>query len=184
MSTARFAVDARTAHPPDPASAERDIGFMLRSLLAERFALVARIEPRSQRVYALIRAPATKSRTSTLRGSGTDCTKERCGLGGGPGRFELRGVSLDLLAWSLSEVVGRPVVNQTRLEGVFDGSLEWAPSPEETAAIFGGAPLPANAQAGVSIFTAIQEQLGLQLRDARAPIETIIVTRAELPVPD
>jgi uncharacterized protein (TIGR03435 family) len=185
MSTARFAVDARTARPPDPASAERDIGFMLRSLLAERFALVARIEPRSQLVYALIRAPATKSRTSTLRvSSGTDCTKERCGLGGGPGRFELRGVSLDLLAWSLSEVVGRPVVNQTRLEGLFDGSLEWAPSPEETAAVVGGAPLPADAQAGVSIFTAIQEQLGLQLRDTRAPIETVIVTRAELPVPD
>jgi len=184
MATARFAVDARTAHPPDPATAERDLGFMLRSLLAERFALVARIEPRSQRVYALMRAPAAKSRPSTLRVSRTDCAKERCAMGGGPGRFELRGVSLDLLAWSLSEVVGRPVVNQTRLEGSFDGTLEWAPSPEETVAAFGGAPLPADAQAGVSIFTAIQEQLGLQLRDARAPIETVVVTRAELPLPD
>ena len=184
MTAARFAVDARSEHPPDAATAERDIGFMLRSLLAERFALVARIEPRPQRVYALVRATATKSRTSTLRASRTDCTKERCGVGGGPGHFELRGGSLDLLTWSLSEVAGRPVVNRTRLEGVFDGSLEWGPSPEDTAAFFGGARLPADAPAGVSIFTAIQEQLGLQLIDARAPIETVVVTHAELPAPD
>ena len=62
LGTARFAVEARSALPPDGATAARDIGFMLRTLLADRFGLRVRLEPRPQRVYALVRAPGKPQR--------------------------------------------------------------------------------------------------------------------------
>jgi bla regulator protein blaR1 len=187
LGTARFAVEARSARPPDAATAARDIGFMLRTLLADRFGLRVRLEPRSQRVYALVRAPGPRKPGVTLRPTESECATNSsgCGLGGGAGRMELRGAPLDLVVFALAEAVGRPVVNQTGLEGLFDGSLEWAPSPEETQAVFGGQAGDArDPQVGASIFTAIEEQLGLKLQDARAPIETLVITHADLPAPN
>src|SRR6185369_1046358 len=105
----------------------------------------------------------------TLRPTEADCLKEHCGIGGGPGRIELRGAPLDLMAFVLAEVGGRPVVNRAGLAGLYDGTLEWAATPEE---------------AGASIFTALEEQFGLKLRDARAPLETLVVTHAERPTAD
>lgn len=171
LTTARFAVEARSATPPPAATATRDIGFMLRTLLADRFALRVRLEPRPQRVYALVRLGGPPRKGVTLRASETECARNSagCGLGGGPGRMELRGAPLDLVVFALAEAVGRPVVNETGLEGLYDGTLEWAESPQDT---------------GASIFTAIEEQFGLKLRDARVPIETLVITHAELPSPD
>ena len=184
MTTLRFAVEARSASPPDAATAARDIGFMLRTLLADRFGLRVRLEPRPQRVYALVRAPGRPGARVTLRPSEADCLKEHCGIGGGAGRMELRGAPLDLVVFVLAEAVGRPVVNQAGLAGLYDGTLEWAPGPEEAQAIFGAAPVAGDPQAGASIFTAIEEQFGLQLRDTRAPLETLVITQAELPSPN
>jgi uncharacterized protein (TIGR03435 family) len=186
LDTARFAVEARSATPPAAATAARDIGFMLRTLLADRFGLRVRLEPRPQRVYALVRASGTPKPGVTLRPTESECGKNAagCGIGGGPGRLQMRGAPLELLAFTLAEAVGRPVINQTGLTGLFDGALEWAPSPEETQAIFGGAPAPSDAPLGASIFTAVEEQLGLKLQDARAPVETLVITHAELPSPN
>lgn len=185
LDTARFAVEARSANPPAAETAARDIGFMLRTLLADRFGLRVRLEPRPQRVYALVRATGKPKRGVTLRPSQADCLKEQCGIGGGAGRMELRGAPLDLVVFALSEAVGRPVVNQAGLAGLYDGRLEWAPSPEELQVIFGGAPAGArDPQEGASIFTAIEEQFGLKLRDARAPLETLVITQAEFPSPN
>ena len=187
LKTARFAVEARSANPPPAATAARDIGFMLRALLADRFGLRVRLEPRPQRVYALVLAAGARKPGVTLRPTESECGEKPaagCGIGGGAGRLQMHGATLDLLAFTLAEAVGRPVINQTRLTGGFDGTLEWAPSPEEIQAVFGGGPVPGDAPAGASIFTAIEEQLGLKLQDARAPIETLVVTHAELPEPN
>ena len=172
MTTARFAVEARSATPPDAATAARDIGFMLRTLLADRFGLRVRLEPRSRRVYTLVRVGGTAKPGVTLRPSESECGKNPaagCGIGGGPGKLQMHGATIDLLAFTLQEAVDRPVIDQTGLAGVFDGTLEWAASPEEV---------------GASIFTALEEQLGLKLRDARAPIETLVITDAQLPSPN
>jgi uncharacterized protein (TIGR03435 family) len=69
----------------------------------------------------------------------------------------------------------RPVLDATGISGVFDFGLEW--SPQETAA---NAP-DANAPAGPSIFTALQEQLGLKLESAKGPVEIIVIDHAEKP---
>lgn len=169
LGSARFSIEARSALPPESETATRDIGFMLRTLLAERFGLRVRLEPLKQRVYALTPASARKSRRVTLRPTEADCLKEHCGIGGGPGRIELRGAPLDLIVLVLAEAVGRPVVNRAELSGLYDGTLEWAASSEDT---------------GPSIFTAVEEQFGLKLRDARAPLETLVISHVELPAPD
>jgi uncharacterized protein (TIGR03435 family) len=184
LKTERFAVQARSAQPPDSATAARDTGFMLRTLLAERFGLRVRLEPRPQRVYALVPATRTRHDRITLRPTEADCLKEHCGIRGGAGRMELRGAPLDLVLLVLAETVGRPVVNQAGLAGLYDGTLEWAPSPEEAQSTSGGNPPPVVPQAGASIFTAIEEQFGLRLRDARVPLETLVITHAQRPTPD
>ena len=79
--------------------------------------------------------------------------------------------------------VGRAVVDRTGLEGVYDWTLEWTPA--FNAAPAGGSPLAnPDAAAGVSLFTALREQLGLKLDAQRAPIDVLVVDRAELPTPD
>ena len=83
--------------------------------------------------------------------------------------MELHGAPIDLVVLLLAEAVGRPVVNRAGLSGLYDGTLEWAASPDDT---------------GASIFTAVEEQFGVKLRDARAPLETLIISHAELPAPD
>ncbi len=75
------------------------------------------------------------------------------------------------LAGELS-CVGRQVIDRTGLAGAFDVDLEWTPDTP------GAAPSP---DAGPSIFTAIQEQLGLKLEPSTAPLEVIVIDSAERP---
>jgi uncharacterized protein (TIGR03435 family) len=76
----------------------------------------------------------------------------------------------------LSTVLGRPVVDKTGLDGLFDISLTWTPDPTSG--------VPANPFVdpnGPSLFTAIQEQLGLKLQSSRGPVDVIVVDHAEKP---
>ena len=75
------------------------------------------------------------------------------------------------LAGELS-FVGRQVIDRTALTGAFDIDLEWTPESP-------GAAL--SPDAGVSIFTALQEQLGLKLEPSTAPLEIIVIDSAERP---
>jgi uncharacterized protein (TIGR03435 family) len=73
----------------------------------------------------------------------------------------------------LSEVLDRTVVNQTGLAGAFDFHLEWSPQRTE--------PLQADDVSAPSIFTAIQEQLGLKLDAGKGPVDFLVIDRAEKP---
>ena len=79
------------------------------------------------------------------------------------------------LAVFLSREMGRPVLDASGISGVFDFKLEW--SQQDAAA---KAP-DANETAGPSIFTALQEQLGLKLESTKGPVEIIVVDHAEKP---
>ena len=90
----------------------------------------------------------------------------------------------------LSTALGRPVVDRTGLDGIYDLSLEWddAPILEGGVPREGGVPgldapvAPGNDHG--SIFTAIQDQLGLRLESERVPVAVIVVDRMEKPSPN
>lgn len=177
MESERFTIEASAGRPVTP----HEMAAMLRTLLAERFSLLTRVETRDLPVFTLVPARRDGRLGPELRSSTVDCaTAARCGIGGGPGRFELAASTMPLLAFSLSELTGRPVHDRTGLTGSFDGTLEWAPTLDERLA-FGLPGEQAPAGIGPSIFTALEEQFGLRLVPDRGPVEFLVVERASPP---
>ena len=84
----------------------------------------------------------------------------------------MTGAPISALANQLSSVERRSVIDKTGLTGSYDIDLKWTPDD---------APAGADADTGPSIFTALQEQLGLKLEAAKGPVETLVVDHAELP---
>jgi len=109
-----------------------------------------------------------------------------CGIrvGRGPGTMVVGGASLTQVASSLTPWVGRLVVDRTGLKGNFDLTLTWTPDrlPQGfDKKIVAGGLRPADPD-GPSIFTALQEQLGLRLDSQKSPVEILVIDRAEHPV--
>jgi len=177
MNSERFTLEGRAGGAATP----RELGLMLRTLLAERFKLKVRLESREAPVYALVRARRDGDLGPELRRSPTECQAGgRCGIGGGRGRWVLSAADMNLFAITLREVVGRDVVDRTDLGGSFDGTLTWAPTPEELGPL--GERAPAAPEFGVSLFTALQEQFGLRLQSERGTTTHLVVERAERPI--
>ncbi len=138
-----------------PRVSRSDVPAMLRRMLADRFKLVIEREKREMAVYALVIAKGGHKMKPVLNNDS--------GYGGGIRRIDGRGVTIATLAQLLSSrVTDRPVVDATGLGGRFAFSLEWAPEPD-----------------GPSVYTAVQEQLGLKLEPRRMLTEVITVRRAE-----
>jgi uncharacterized protein (TIGR03435 family) len=184
----RFDLAARApANTPD-----NQLPLMLRSLLVDRFGLVIRPEMRDQPVYALVMVRGDGALGPNLKPS-TACAASRdvsaaagtraCGvLTGSDGqRAYITGGarSIDLLARALLSILDRPVVNRTGLAGTYDFHVTFAAA---SAALSTAAP-PSLTDAP-SIFSALQEQLGLRLEASTGPIEFFIVERLERPSPD
>ncbi len=106
-----------------------------------------------------------------------------CAVAVPPGQLRASAVTVSALANVLSSFVGRPVVDRTGLDGAFDIELEFSPEsrpgflPPEP-----GATPPSGD--GPSLFTSIQEQLGLKLTTGRAAVDVLVIDRAERPTPD
>ena len=190
------------------------VNAMLRSLLAERFALKIHKETREMPVYELVVARADKRLGAQLQPATSECrpvrvpngapkppppppggpgpeaippsddgTDFRCGALFGPGFITLRQFTMDRFARDLTMVVRRVVVDRTGLEGRYDIDVEF--SPEFRPAPPPGAPeIAAPPSDAPSLFTAIQEQLGLKLESARGPVEMLVIDAAERPEPD
>ncbi len=151
----------------------------LAKLLADRFGLVLHHDKRELPVYAL-----------TVLKSGHKLTKNDTnpnGLPGlffrAPGVFPVRNATMGDFAGTMQAVVlDRPVVDQTGLEGRFDFTLTWTPDETQFGGRGGQLPPPADpANAPPGLFTAIQEQLGLKLDAAKAPVDVVVIDRLEKP---
>ena len=102
----------------------------------------------------------------------------------GPGNISSSGQPIAQLATMLSTFVNRTVLDRTGLTGAFDLTLSWTPEqlPQGRGEPPPGAPpLPPIDPNGPSIFTAVQEQLGLKLDPQRVPTDVIVIDSVESP---
>lgn len=168
-----------TAKAPRPIT-DGERRLMMRSLLAERFRLNARVEQREQTVYVM-----TRARPGHLLGPGLrprlDCTgATKCAAGGSAfpdaGRVTLKAVTLDGLAGMLASILGGVVRNESNTEGAFDIELSWRPD-------LSAANSDPN-DARPSFFTAVEEQLGFTLESARRPVDVLVIESLERPTRD
>jgi uncharacterized protein (TIGR03435 family) len=93
------------------------------------------------------------------------------------------GVAMSDLARNLAPFAGRPVVDKTGLSGAFDLDLTWTPE-QVSAGPEGTQSQTAPSSDSVSLFTAVQEQLGLKLDAQRGPVDVVVIESAERPVED
>src|SRR5262249_21573554 len=145
---------------------------MLQTLLIERFQLATHRETKMSQQYVLVvgkHGPRLDKADPEAHGANTRTTR---------GHMEATNASMSALAGSLERVLGMPVINQTGLEGRFNVKLDWAPDSIQPGGMSPGA--SAENDAGPSIFTAIQ-QLGLKLESVKAPLEILVIDRAEKP---
>ena len=152
-----------------------DLRQMLQKLLEDRFKLALHRETKDLSLYTLVvgKGGPKLQRSDKDRGSIS---------GGGKGKTIYQKVSMGMLAENLSQRLGRTVINGTGLKGEFDFTLEWAPSEGEPRKKVDGVEVPVPADAsGPSIFTAVQEQLGLKLESTKGPVEVLVIDRAEKP---
>jgi uncharacterized protein (TIGR03435 family) len=100
----------------------------------------------------------------------------------GQGGLSFRGLTMSSLARTIEEVVHRPVTDETKLAGSFDGDfglIEELPPPPPPP----GQPSPFTSPF-LSIFTAFPEQLGLKLSAARGPVSVLVIDAVQRPTPD
>jgi uncharacterized protein (TIGR03435 family) len=99
----------------------------------------------------------------------------------GIGHFTVGGGTLFQLANTLSNIVGQAVVDRTGLTGHFDIDLTWTPGQTVQRPPDTQDPPRADPE-GPSIFTALQEQLGLKLELEKAPVDVLVIDHAEHPI--
>lgn len=181
----RFDIEAR--YLPEAASAPiPPLSVLMQSLLQQRFGLIAHVEKRDLPVYLLRVAsrdgrlgPALRPSASRCNGVGrpvNDADRNTtssngapvCGANENPEAFIASGLSIDVLARALRVPAERDVINETGLAGLWDITLEFAP-------------LGATSSDKPSVFTALQEQLGLKLESGTAPLDVLIVDDVKRP---
>jgi uncharacterized protein (TIGR03435 family) len=156
--------------------------LMLQSLLAERFGLGVHHDTKDISGYALIVAKGGPKFQTAKTDEGSMML--------GPNQRGLRTLTVGNsrttgLAAMLADVLGRPVVDATGLTELYDIKMEWTPDVRESPLGLKGNTVPVSGAGagsdGPSIFSAVQEQLGLRLEARKAPTDVTIVDRAQSP---
>ena len=182
IESERFDIVAKGREQLRPARVPEE----LKQLLAERFALKVHNESREVLIYALMIAradgkpgaalqPVAVDRCAALIAQAMERSRKgqsplpatpgqriQCGMHFNPGIIQGGSIGLGALANRLSSLVGRQTVDRTGLTGTFDFDLTWAADAAPDSV-------------GPSIFTALQEQLGLKLESARGPIDVLVI---------
>jgi uncharacterized protein (TIGR03435 family) len=155
--------------PTDQERLYRRTELMLRAFLAEEFKLKMHQETKEYPVYALVLA---KNGAKLKRSEASQLSVKT-----GRGRLEFHHQSMSGLTQFLytrgysGQAADRPVLDMTGLQGFFDFTLEWTPDRVQSDPT----------ATGPSLFTALEEQLGLKLQAQKAPIEFLVIDHAEKP---
>jgi uncharacterized protein (TIGR03435 family) len=193
--SARFDIDAKVAGSDVDALKKlspEQRRLILRPLLADRFKLKVHTETKQLPVYELVLAKdGSKLKEGTPGDTYANGIKgpdgvSRGGMMRGPGQLTAQAVPMTNLANMLSQQLRRTVLDKTGLPGKYDIELYWAPDQGADPMFKGpdGSLPKADAapdSSGPSIFTALQEQLGLKLQSAKGPVETLVIDHVEMP---
>jgi uncharacterized protein (TIGR03435 family) len=196
LDSESFDIIAKAEDNPSPEQRRQ----MVKTLLADRFKLRVHTETRYLPIYALVVAGNNRSFGPKLVKSDVDCAAlmealqrggqpppptrgnpPPCGVQMGRGRLTARSVTMSQFVGLLSAWVDRTVTDQTGLSGVFNADLEFTPSEYPADSPWAGDKPTDN---GPSIFTALQEQLGLKLEATRGPVRVLVIDGVERPTPD
>lgn len=150
--------------------------LMLQTLLKERFKLTLCHETKDAPIYELVVAKGGSKIQEDTTSAGLVMMMT------GRGKVTAQKVPVTAFLPLLGTLTGRPVVDKTGLPSTYAFKLDWTPDPGE-----GGPPGPRGPDAtppdpsGPSLFTALQEQLGLRLQSAKGPVENLVIEGAERP---
>jgi bla regulator protein blaR1 len=191
IASDHFDLDAKTGGEEGPSPAKlspdqmktksQEIQLMMQSLLSDRFKLKTHEDSKEAPVYALV---VGKNGPKLKPAEGGAEARQQMRMG--RGQLTATKVTMDAFANQLSNNVGRTVVNKTGLNGEYDIDLEWTPDPGQGPGPFGGPPPGGEApppvdSSGPSIFTAVQEKLGLKLEGTKAPVKVIVIDSIDKP---
>jgi uncharacterized protein (TIGR03435 family) len=183
LNSERYDTAGKTDIPGQP---NRDqMKLMIQKLLTDRFQLRFHTEKKELPVYAMVVA---KGGPKIAVSAGDPNDFPGIGFGREPGVLSLvgRNTGLNGVANGLqSNILDKPVVDQTGLTGRYDLTLRWTPDPTQWANF--GVPATANPndlEAPPDIFTAFEQQLGLKLQPTRAVVDVMVIDRIERPSPN
>jgi uncharacterized protein (TIGR03435 family) len=160
IDSGAFHIDAKAA---DPVEDDAVLDAMMQALLQERFHLAFHRETRNLQALVL---EVAKNGPKLEKASGGEAVTDSS-----HGSLTLKNTTMDGLAERLARVTGLPAVNRTGIDGVFNMKLAWTPEGET----------PKGPGSPPSLFTAIQEQLGLRLQSQKAPVKVLVIDHAEKP---
>ncbi len=191
LESARFDLEAKSSGPAQLPQ----LRLMVQSLLDDRFKLKMHRESRELPIYTLALAKSgirggpglVESPEGPCGPVTPDAPAQRKGLPAalcgtvnpGPGRIYGQRGRMSQLADRLATILGRTVVDKTGLNGTYDIELTYTPDPDMMPQLPPGQPVAGITQP--SLFTAIQEQLGLKLQAGKGPVEVIVIDTAEKP---
>jgi uncharacterized protein (TIGR03435 family) len=188
LDSDRFDIVAKT----EANSSSDQLSLMLQALLADRFKVMIHKETRERSIFALVVArngalgPRLQRRDcvpAELPAAPAASSQELpCGrIMTGSGEVTFRGAPMSQIAEGLSGYVGRVVADRTGLSGNYDLTLQWTPERLPNANQQPGSDVLALDPNGLSIFTAVQEQLGLKLQPAQGTVNVLVIDRVEHP---
>jgi uncharacterized protein (TIGR03435 family) len=207
-TTTRFEVNAIAPATGAGEPTEEQFNAMVRKLLADRFKLRVRTEQREADVYVLTLARTDGRLGPGLRRAAIDCDalaearkrgealpeapppqrdqRPQCGsrgeFNGSLQRMRAGGLALSAVVGSIQSAVGRPVIDKTGLTGGWDIDLEYVRESSSFRNV--GPDVTPIPSAGPSVFTAIQEQLGLKVERGKDKMAVLVVEHVEMPTPD
>jgi uncharacterized protein (TIGR03435 family) len=177
--TVRFDVEGKATGSDSVAKSEStpdERKLMLQQVLVDRFHLVAHRETREMPVYVLNIAKGG----AKLKPSEPAAEPKKPSVMAGESTIDAHDSPLSLLATILSNQLRLKVIDNTGLAGNFEIRMNW--TPDQFTSPRGSATLPtADADSGPSIFTALEQQLGLKLNSAKGPVEVVVIDRIEKP---
>lgn len=189
-STARYDISAK----PEKAPKDGELQLMLQALLKDRFQLALKRETRELPVYAMVLAKKDGALGPNLveskegscvapdRNAPPKPGQRNCGQQMmSPRSLKAVSAPMSQVIPMLARMLGRTVVDKTGLTGKYDIDLQWTPDETQLAMMPPEARAAASDASGPSIFTALQEQLGLKLESQKGPVEVFVVERAEKP---